>query len=178
MKPSDVAGLYQTALDPGTFTYMPVSIGSLADMGLVVEHALAAKLAGTEFPFAIFDPERNRIVGSTRYLDISPQHRNLEIGWTWLAADARRTRINTECKYLLLRYAFESLGAVRVQIKTDSRNLVSQRAIERIGFRKEGVLRKHRILPDGYVRDTVMYSLVAAEWTGVKEGLQRILGVV
>jgi len=105
-------------------------------------------------------------------MTIMPKDRGLEIGWTWLAHAVHRTPVNTECKYLLLRHAFETLRAIRVQIKTDSRNLTSQRAIERLGASKEGVLRNHMIMPDGYYRHSVYYSILDTEWATVKAGLE------
>jgi RimJ/RimL family protein N-acetyltransferase len=117
--------------------------------------------------------EHNRAIGSTRYLDIQTQNRGLEIGWSWLTPTVQRTGVNTECKYLLLRHAFEQLGMIRVQLKTDSRNLQSQRAIERLGAVKEGTLRNHMILPDGYYRHSVYYSIIESEWPTVKAGLEE-----
>ena len=125
--------------------------------------------------FAIILRETNRAIGVTAYLDIQPANRSLEIGFTWIAKAYHGTQVNPECKYLLLQHAFEDLDAVRVQLKTDSRNLHSQHAIEKLGAVKEGVLRKHMIMWDGYQRDTVMYSIVAAEWPQVKAGLEARL---
>jgi RimJ/RimL family protein N-acetyltransferase len=102
-------------------------------------------------------------------------HRRVEIGHTWLAKSAWRTPINTEAKFLLLRHAFETLACNRVQLKTDSRNLRSQAAIERIGAKREGVLRSHMVLPDGHVRDTVMFSILGAEWPAVKARLEQMM---
>ena len=167
--------LFEAGKDPAVWTYMPVQIRSMEEMKQLVHKALQAKINGSEFPFVIFDHRSGRIVGSTRFLNISLPDRHLEIGWTWLSSSVWRTAVNTECKYLLLRYSFETLGAVRVQIKTDSRNLRSQRAIERLGAVKEGVLRNHKILADGYVRDTVFYSIVDREWGTVKKELERKL---
>jgi RimJ/RimL family protein N-acetyltransferase len=130
---------------------------------------------GTWFTFAVVSLVDGRAVGSTSFLDISRADRRLEIGSTWLGAPARRTGINTECKYLLLRHAFEELGANRVQLKTDARNMRSQTAIERIGAKKEGVLRSQMILADGHVRDTVMYSVIAREWPEVKTRLEQLM---
>ena len=104
-------------------------------------------------------------------MDIRAAHRGLEIGWTFVAPAFQRTAINTECKRLLLTHAFETLGCLRVQLKTDLRNLKSQRAIERLGAVKEGVLRQHIVYHDGYVRDSVLYSITAAEWPEVKRRL-------
>ena len=161
--------------DAGLWTYMPLRPATLADMDHLVQQALEARQQGQEYPFVIFDLQSQRLVGSTRFLDISAANRSLEIGWTWLTPDVWRTGINTECKYLLLRYCFETLDLLRVQLKTDSRNLRSQQAIERIGGVKEGVLRHHRIMPDGYLRDSVYYSILAEEWPAVKKQLETWL---
>jgi RimJ/RimL family protein N-acetyltransferase len=116
-----------------------------------------------------------RVAGATRYLNIMPRDRGLEIGGTWYGVDFQRTAVNTECKYLLLRHAFESLGAIRVQLKTDLRNVRSQKAMERIGAKKEGILRNHMILPDGRYRDSVFYSILDSEWGEVKKNLEQMM---
>jgi RimJ/RimL family protein N-acetyltransferase len=116
-----------------------------------------------------------RVAGATRYLNIVPEFRGLEIGGTWYGLGFQRTAVNTECKYLLLQYAFETLSCIRVQFKTDSRNVRSQRAIERIGAKHEGILRNHMILPDGRFRDSVYYSILDNEWPGVKDNLAKKL---
>lgn len=170
------ADLAVVATEKSIWSHMPVNVPrNEADMKALIESALVEARQGIRLPFAIIDLGSGRAVGSTSYLDIAPTHRRIEIGWTWLGAPARRTPINTECKYLLLRHAFETLGCGRVQLKTDARNLRSQAAIERLGAVKEGVLRRHMILPDGYVRDTVMYSVTAAEWPMVTKRLQAFL---
>lgn len=128
--------------------------------------------------FAIILQESGKAIGSTSYLEIRPAHRALEIGSTWIARPYHGTLVNPENKYLLLRHAFETLAAVRVQLKTDGRNLHSQRAIARLGAKLEGTLRKHMVLPDGYVRDTVMFSIIEEEWPHVKGGLEARLGYV
>jgi N-acetyltransferase len=130
---------------------------------------------GTSMSFVIVRCSDERAVGLTAYLDIHPKDRWLEVGGTWLAPEVQRTPINTECKYLLLSHAFETLGCVRVQLKTDGRNVRSQRAIERLGAVKEGVLRKHMLTRGGYQRDTVMYSIVDTEWQSVKARLEGFL---
>ncbi len=124
---------------------------------------------------AIIDLESGRAAGTTSLYDISVQHRHLEIGRTWLGKPYRRTGINTECKYMLLTHAFETLGAYRVQLKTDSRNTRSQQAMERLGMVREGVLRSHMRLHDGYVRDSVFYSVIASEWPATKERIERLM---
>ena len=130
---------------------------------------------GGDLPFVAIHLESGRVAGATRYLNIFPNDRGLEIGGTWYGAEFQRTAVNTECKYLLLQHAFETLKAIRVQIKTDSRNERSQRAIERIGAKLEGVLRNHMILPDGYIRNSVYYSIIDSEWADVKNTLEGML---
>ena len=128
-----------------------------------------------DIPFSVYDNTTNRLAGSTSYLDIRPDHAGLEIGYTWYGSDFQRTHVNTAAKLALFRHAFEDLEANRVQLQTDRRNAASQRAIERLGAVKEGVLRKHKTYPDGYVRDTVMYSVTCDEWSTVKERLEGYL---
>lgn len=165
--------LYQAAQDPAIWTYMSIPpISSRNEMEQVIVTALHEQEQGVSLPFAIIDLAQNRVVGSTRYLDIKPYHRGLEIGWTWLAPSVQRTGINTECKYLLLRHAFEVCGAIRVQLKTHHMNFKSQRAIERLGAFKEGTLRNHMIMPDSSYRHTVFYSIIDSEWPSVKAGLE------
>lgn len=125
--------------------------------------------------FAIRLRETGELVGMTGYLEIRPAHRGLEIGRTWIGRAFQGTRVNPESKLLLLRHAFEDLGAARVQLKTDLRNVHSQRAIEKLGAVKEGVLRRYQMRSNGYIRDTVMYSIVAEEWPAVKAGLEARL---
>jgi RimJ/RimL family protein N-acetyltransferase len=168
--------LYQAGQDQAIWTYMPVNPSQSPEaFSAWIEAALTARAEGHQLPFAVIDASAGRAIGSTRYLNISGQDYGLEIGWTWLAPEARRTAVNTECKYLLLRHAFESLGAIRVQFKTDSRNERSQRAILRLGALQEGVLRKHMILASGYQRDSVMFSIIADEWPAVQASLEEKL---
>lgn len=130
---------------------------------------------GTDLPFVAVQLASGRVAGATRYLNIMPKDRGLEIGGTWYGPEFQRTAVNTECKYLLLLHAFETLGCIRVQLKTDMRNERSQKAIERIGAVREGVLRNHMILPDGRYRHSVFYSILDTEWPQVKERLERML---
>lgn len=143
------------------------------DMRAWVRDILSRAEKGTDLPFVAVHLESGRVAGATRYLNIMPNDRGLEIGGTWYGTDFQRTAVNTECKYLLLKHAFETLGAIRVQLKTDSRNERSQRAIERLGAVREGVLRNHMILPDGYIRHSVFYSILDAEWDRVKRNLEE-----
>ena len=126
-------------------------------------------------PFTILENGRGRAVGSTRYLNIRPEHRSLEIGWTWLGRDWQRTALNTETKLLLLTHAFEQLGCVRVEFKTDLRNERSQKALQRMGATREGVLRNHMIVQGTYVRDSVYYSVIDQDWPAVKQQLLKLL---
>jgi RimJ/RimL family protein N-acetyltransferase len=140
-----------------------------------VRDILVRSEKGTDLPFAVIHLASGRVAGATRYLNIMPQDRGLEIGGTWYGPEYQRTAVNTECKYLLLQHAFESLGCIRVQLKTDLRNERSQKAIERIGAVKEGILRNHMILPDGRYRHSVFYSILDSEWTAVKQRLEEML---
>lgn len=140
-----------------------------------VHDILARQAAGTDLAFTIIHRASGRAIGATRYLEIRPEHRGLEVGGTWYATEFQRTAVNTECKYLLLKHAFEVLGCIRVQFKADARNLRSLRAIERLGAAREGVLRNHYILQDGGYRDSVYFSILDREWPKVKERLEEML---
>lgn len=140
-----------------------------------VTDLLERQAQGTDLPFGVIMLKTGQAIGATRYLEIRPEHRGLEIGGTWYAVTYQRTAVNTEAKYLLLRHAFETLGCIRVQFKTDLRNERSQRALERIGGVREGILRKHMITPDGHLRDSVYYSIIDSEWPVVKQKLERML---
>lgn len=137
-----------------------------------IEQLLTQREQGTAFAFAVRDNASGRIVGCTRYLHVDAANRRLEIGGTWYAQSAQRTGINTECKLLLLEHAFDALGCIAVEFRTDWFNKRSQAAIERLGAKREGVLRNHMIMADGRVRDTVVYSIIQSEWNGVKKNLQ------
>jgi N-acetyltransferase len=145
------------------------------DMRGWVHDILSRAEQGTDLPFVAIHLESGRVAGATRYMNIMPNDRGLEIGGTWYGPEFQRTVVNTECKYLLLQHAFERLGCIRVQLKTDLRNERSQKAIERIGAVKEGVLRNHMILPDGHYRHSVFYSILDTEWPEVKRLLEERL---
>ena len=166
-----VEELAAIASEPEIWRYFSRSLLTPADLRAWIEVALAQQAAGSALPFAIIHKESDRAIGSTRYMNIMPQDRGLEIGSTWLGRDYWRTAVNSECKFLLLRHAFETLGCIRVQIKTDRRNERSRRAIERLGAQFEGILRQHMIVRDGVYRDTAMYSIIDAEWPSVKQRL-------
>jgi RimJ/RimL family protein N-acetyltransferase len=148
---------------------------TMEDMRGWVLDVLSRAERGTDLPFVAIHLASGRVAGATRYLNIEPQHRGLEVGGTWYGPEFQRTVVNTECKYLLLHHAFEKLGCIRVQLKTDLRNERSQKAIERIGAVKEGVLRNHMILPDGYYRYSVYYSILETEWPQVKKRLEEMM---
>lgn len=170
-------GLAAVGIDEEIWRNMPY--GEIKDeegMARWVRGVLALAEGGTDIPFSVFHLPSGRIAGATRYMEIRAAHRGVEIGGTWYGAEFRRTGVNTECKYLLLRHAFEVMNCIRVQFKTDSRNERSQRAIERLGAVKEGTLRNHMILPDGYQRHSVYYSILDFEWPSVKLGLEQRMG--
>jgi RimJ/RimL family protein N-acetyltransferase len=151
------------------------NINTVDDMRSWVLDILSRAEKGTDLPFVAIHLASGQVAGATRYLNIVPKDRGLEIGGTWYGSEFQRTAVNTECKYLLLAHAFETLGCIRVQLKTDLRNERSQRAIERIGAVKEGVLRNHMILPDGRIRHSVFYSILDTEWPEVKKRLEEML---
>lgn len=169
--------LLEEAQNDDIWRFMPVPRPQgVADVQDMIDRAWKAAAEGDEVPFAIVADQSDRAVGSTRFLEIRRPDRALEIGWTWLGSASQRTLVNTETKFLLLRHAFDELGALRVQFRIDGRNEPSQRAIERIGAVREGTLRHHRITWDGVYRDTVYYSILAAEWPEVKTRLEGLLG--
>jgi N-acetyltransferase len=173
MGPQHLDGLLAAGVDPTIWPWMPENPSTSRDaMSRWLDAALAQRDAGAQQPFAIIAQSSGTVVGSTRYLEIMPFDHTVEIGWTWLAPAVQRTAVNTECKYLLLRHAFEDLHAMRVQLKTDLRNTRSQAAIARLGAVREGVLRKHRIVQDNYPRSTVMFSIIDDEWQSVKARLE------
>lgn len=155
--------------DPLTFRYMGMDLSAGAEAWPAY---LADALRPEYVAWATVDRTSGRAIGATRFGDIAPEHGRVEIGWTWIAPSHQRTAVNTEAKLLQLSYAFDALGAGRVALKTDGRNERSQRAIERLGGVREGVLRRHLRLPDGFVRDTVYYSILADEWPAVKSRLE------
>jgi RimJ/RimL family protein N-acetyltransferase len=146
-----------------------------ADMRHWVLDILKRAEKGTDLPFAVIYKPSEQVAGATRYLNIMPHDYGLEIGGTWYGLDFQRTAVNTECKYLLLSHAFERLHAIRVQLKADSRNERSQKAMERIGAKREGVLRNHMILSDGHIRHSVYYSIIDSEWLAVKANLEAMM---
>lgn len=145
-------------------------------MGAEIARRLALQAAGSMLPFAVRRRDDGRVCGMTTYMDVDAANRRVEIGSTWIAASAQRSGINTESKLLLLMHAFETLGCVAVEFRTHWMNHQSRNAILRLGAKQDGVLRSHRILPDGTLRDTVVFSIIAPEWPTVKRHLQYRLG--
>jgi RimJ/RimL family protein N-acetyltransferase len=171
-----VPDLTRVGLEPGIWRDMLYGdIDSEAKMLGFVQDLLRRQAAGADLPFAVIELAAGCAIGCTRFMDIQVANRGVEIGGTWYGLAYQRTAVNTECKYLLLRHAFEAWGCIRVQLKTDIRNERSQRAIERIGAVREGVLRNHMIRRDGTVRDSVYYSIIDREWPTVKARLEAML---
>lgn len=152
------------------------TVPSPATMTAYIASALEAQAQGRELPFVIIRKSSSQVVGSTRFYDIDRDHRRVEIGYTWLAASAQRTVVNTEAKLLLLTYAFEVLRCIRVTLLTDVLNQQSRTAILRLGAKEEGVLRNHMIMPGGRYRDSVCFSIIETEWPEVKARLEARLG--
>ena len=170
------SGLAKVGLAPEIWRYMRYGkVETVEQLSTWVREILELQAQGTDLPFTVIHLASGNAIGCTRYLHIDPPNRSLEIGGTWYGLAYQGTLVNSECKYLLLKYAFETLECVRVWFKSDLRNHRSQRAIERLGAVREGVLRNHMILPDGYIRDSVMFSLIPEEWPQVKQKLEARL---
>lgn len=167
----DVPALAAIGLDEDTWKWTPTRVTTEAEMRAYVEEALAVQGKGTALPFVIIDKDSAQVVGCTRYGNIDKTHLRLEIGWTFVAPGFCRSHVNTEAKFLLLSHAFETLGANRVELKTDALNERSRRAIQRIGAKQEGILRSHVVTWSGRVRDTVYFSIIKEEWPSVRSNL-------
>jgi RimJ/RimL family protein N-acetyltransferase len=146
-----------------------------ADLRRYLERSLADQAAGRTLPFVTIDIPSGRVAGCTHYLNIEPRHRRLEIGSTWVGLPFQRTYVNTEAKYLMLQHAFEVLGMVRVELKTNALNRRSRQAMLRLGCKEEGTLRRHAVSDRGVFRDTVYYSILDNEWPDVKERIAAML---
>ena len=167
--------LCAVAFDEEIWRYTTSVIERPEDLKQYIETALRSQQKGEALPFATLDKTSGRAVGSSRYAAIDVQNRRLEIGWTWIARDYQRTYVNTEAKYLMLGHAFEALGCLRVEFKTDSLNEKSRRALLRIGAKEEGTFRNHMIMPTGRIRHSVYYSIIDTEWPEVKATLEEKL---
>jgi RimJ/RimL family protein N-acetyltransferase len=167
------AELREAAGDPDIWRWLPLNAGSSAELfHRWLLDALERKDAGAEAPFVIVDRATGVAIGSTRFLALRPEHRGLEIGWTWLAPSKWRSGVNVETKLLLLGYAFEQLECIRVEFKTDALNERSRAALAGIGAEFEGILRSHMIVRGDVIRDSAYYSVIAREWPNVRAGLQ------
>lgn len=166
------AALATAAADGRLWEIWFTSVPAPDQTAAYIETALTGQRDGHQLPWAVRELKSDEIVGSTRYHDIVAPIDRVEIGWTWYAARCQRTYVNTTCKLLLLTHAFESLHCAVVGLRTDNFNFASQRAIERLGAKKEGVLRHHMARRDGTARDTVQYSILASEWRDVKRHLE------
>ena len=168
-------GLRAAAADGELWTLRVTSVPEPQETHAYIETALQGREAGHRFPFAVTDEATGTVLGTTSFHDIVPAAKRVEVGFTWYARRCQRTHVNTTCKLLMLTHAFEVLGCNVVGWRTDNFNFASQRAIERLGAKKDGVLRGHAMRRDGTVRDTVMYSLSAGEWPEVKAQLNYLL---
>ena len=175
MTADHAAGLEAAARDGELWNLRVTSVPAPGETTAYIAAALQGQTDGHMLPFVVRDAATGTIIGSTRFHDIVPAVERLEIGYTWYGRSWQRSHVNTTCKLLLMTHAFETLGAQLLGWRTDNYNHASQRAIERLGARKDGVLRHHALRRDGTVRDTVMYSLAAGEWPEVKAQLQYLL---
>ncbi len=163
--------LVQAANDGELWRLNVTFVPSEATIDQYLETAFTQVKYGTSFPFVVIDQKPRTIIGTTRFLNIDHQNRRVEIGSTWYSKSYHRTGVNTECKYLLLRHAFEVFNCIAVEFRTHHQNDASQKAILRLGAKQDGRLRNHRICPDGSLRDSYVYSIIRSEWEGVKASL-------
>jgi RimJ/RimL family protein N-acetyltransferase len=163
------------ARDTRIWEFIPADMSSSEKCLKAFQTAFDNREKGTEFPFVIYSKTENKLIGSTRLMEIVPLHRRIEIGWTWLHPEYWATSVNLECKLLLLTFCFEDLKAIRVQLKTDEKNLRSRKAIEKIGAQYEGILRQDRIRDNGTIRSTAYFSIIDSEWNTAKKNLTTLL---
>jgi len=175
LRESHADALVAVSIGHGLFRFFPFSLEDEAALRGYVKGAVAALANGTLLPFATIDRATGRVVGSTSYLAIDAGNRRLEIGATWIAPSHQRSAVNTEAKLLQLTHCFEVLGTNRVEFKTDARNARSRAALARIGAVEEGIFRAHMVMPDGALRDSVYFSVIASEWPAVKRSLEQKL---
>ncbi|MDO5086376.1 MAG: GNAT family protein [Comamonadaceae bacterium] len=168
-------GLRAAAADGQLWTLRVTGVPAPNDTRAYIEQALAMREAGSRLAFAVLDEASGRVLGSTSFHDIVPAIRRVEIGYTWYAKSVQRTHVNTTAKLMMMGHAFDTLGCAVVGWRTDNFNFASQRAIERLGARRDGVIRHHALRRDGTVRDTVMYSMTAGEWPEARAHLRYLL---
>jgi RimJ/RimL family protein N-acetyltransferase len=162
-------------LDPELWRWTTMIVRTHDEMKRYIEEALLQQQNGTALPFVTIERSSGKAIGSTRFGNIDGGHRRVEIGWTWVMRPWQRTPVNTEAKYLMLKHAFEALGCIRVEFKTDSLNEQSRLALNRIGAKEEGILRNHMMTYTGRVRHSVYYSIIDSEWPQVKASLEEKL---
>jgi RimJ/RimL family protein N-acetyltransferase len=168
--------LWEAAQDPAVWRWLPIDAAAdRQSFHAWLEDALKRRDAGLDVPFAVVDRPTGKAIGSTRYLTLRPEHRGLEIGWTWNASSSWGTGANAEAKLLLLRHAFETLGCMRVEFKTDALNERSRAALEALPARFEGIFVKHMLVRDGALRDSAYYAITDDEWPEVRANLERRL---
>jgi len=172
---SHLSGLVEVGLDEDLWRWIPTPVRTAEEMEAYVQTALDEQARGVSLPFAITEKASGRVIGSTRFANIERTHHRVEIGWTWVARQWQRSPVNTEAKYLLLTHAFETLGCMRVELKTDSLNERSRAAILRIGAQQEGIFRNHMITASGRIRHSVYFSIMNSEWPAVKARLESML---
>ncbi|HYW09506.1 MAG TPA: GNAT family protein [Longimicrobium sp.] len=175
LTPGHAAALWEVGREAELWRWTWSGVASEEEMRGYVDEALRLQAGGTSLPFATTEAGTGRVIGSTRFGNADAAHRRVEIGWSWVARAWRRSPVNTEAKYLMLRHAFQILGCQRVEMKTDALNEQSRAAMLRIGARFEGIFRKHGITADGRVRDTAWFSIVDDEWPAVRVGLEAML---
>ena len=168
-------GLCAAGLDASLWEWIPNPVRNRDDMRDYIENALDEQWRGVSLPFATALQEGGRVAGCTRFGNMNLEHKRVEIGWTWVGVPWQRTEVNTEAKYLMLKYAFETLGCLRVELKTDALNTRSRQAILRLGAKQEGILRSHILTASGRMRDTVYFSILADEWPAVRAALKAKL---
>jgi RimJ/RimL family protein N-acetyltransferase len=174
--PAHEEGLWEAALDEAVWRWLPVNaVADRESFHLWFEDALARADAGLDVPFTVVDARTAAPLGSTRYLNLRPEHSGLEIGWTWLAPSAWGSGANAEAKLLLLGHAFDTLGCMRVEFKTDARNERSRAALEALPARFEGIFVKHMLVRDGQLRDSAYYAITDDEWPAVRANLEARL---
>jgi RimJ/RimL family protein N-acetyltransferase len=178
LRPEHATLLWEIAKDhwADLFQWIPYRLESLEQFKEFNRQVLEEQKRGVSIPFATYERTSNQIVGTTRFMNMDPANRKVEIGSTWIAPRWQRTVINTEAKYLMLRHAFEVWNCLRVELKTDALNQRSRRAILRLGAKEEGILRKHMLTWNGRQRDSVYFSILDTEWPQVKAGMEKKLG--
>lgn len=171
LQPTHRADLLAAAADGQLWKLWYTSVPSEATIDQYITTALAQRTTGREIPFVVWHKASQAVIGTTRFYNLQPEHRRLEVGYTWYAKSHQRTGVNTECKYLLFQYAFETLNCIAVQLMTDWFNQPSREAITRLGATQDGILRNHRINVDGTYRNSVVFSILETEWQGVRKSL-------